>query len=94
METYNQNAFPPGLVGDDPLVLKNANESYDVFVNEQYIGKKLIMTQNDSLEDMVDFIKAQGIEDVSTQLAGDHYIIKTSEEQRVKQLVAAHLENN
>ncbi|WP_078554146.1 hypothetical protein [Bacillus alkalicellulosilyticus] len=93
METYNQNAFPPGFLGDDPLSLKNGNESYDIFVNEHYIGKKLVMTQNGSVNDIVDFIKKQGVNDISTELTGDHYNIKTNEEQRVQQIIDVYLQN-
>ncbi|ARK29950.1 hypothetical protein [Halalkalibacter krulwichiae] len=94
METYNQTAFPRGLTGDDPMVLKNAHESYDLFVNEQYIGKKELTTPEDNMNHVVDFLHAQGIDDVSTQLKGDHFKVNTNDEERVVKVLKAYLQNN
>ncbi|OIJ13859.1 hypothetical protein BKP35_08770 [Anaerobacillus arseniciselenatis] len=94
METYNQTAFPPlGLYNSDALNLKNPHDTYDVYVNEEHIGKKILLTQADEIEDVGDFLKAQGIENVSTNLNGDHYVIKTDEAQRVKNIIDAYLKN-
>ncbi|RXJ02570.1 hypothetical protein DS745_06250 [Anaerobacillus alkaliphilus] len=94
METYNQNAFPPlGIYNHDSLELKNAHEAYDIYVNDEYIGKKLVLTQSEEIDDVVDFLKVQGVENVSTTLDGDHYVIKTENEQHVKDIIEAYLKN-
>lgn len=93
METYNQTVFPRGLLGDDPQVLKNAHDSYDIFVNDKHIGKKVLMTQEDQIDHVVDFIHAQGVQDVSTNLVGDHYVIKTEDSERVTKIIEAYLQN-
>lgn len=94
MEPYNQTALPPlGLFNDDAFELKSEHDAYDVYVNEEYIGKKILMTQSEGIEDVGDFLKRQGIEDVSTNLTGDHYVIKTNEAERAKKVINAYLEN-
>ncbi len=94
MEPYNQNAFPPlGIYDSDVLDLKNAHDAYDIYVNDEFIGKKLVLTQSEEVGDVVDFLKVQGVQNVSTNLDGDHYVIKTEDAQRVKDIIAAYLKN-
>lgn len=93
MQTYNQNAFPPGIVEEEPLELKKAQDVYNIYVNGEYIGQKFLMTEAEKLDDLLDFLQKEGIEHVSAQLDGDHYIINTNESERVKQILQVYLQN-
>ncbi|SEN84839.1 hypothetical protein SAMN05192533_1238 [Mesobacillus persicus] len=93
MQTYNQNAFPPFRRGPEAEPIKNAHDQYDVYVNEEYIGKKTLLTQSEEVEDIVDFLKVQGIEGVSTHLDGDHFVIKSEEPEHLKQILQTYLNN-
>ncbi|MRH41689.1 hypothetical protein GH741_03260 [Aquibacillus halophilus] len=94
IETYNQTGFPRSLVGDDdPISLKNSQDSYDIYVNENYIGKKFLSGQGDEIESVAKFLKAQGVQDISANLDGDHYVIKTEESQRVEEIIETYLKN-
>lgn len=94
METYNQTAFPPIKPFDSETTsVKNAHDTYDVYVNEEYIGKKILLTQTEDIEDIRDYLKVQGVENVATNLEGDHYVIETSEADRVKKIIEVYLQN-
>ncbi len=96
METYNQNGLPPLKpygYGTDMAQAKNAHDSYDVYVNDEYIGKKVLVTQNEEIHDIGDFLKLQEAEVVSTELDGDHYIIKSDNPERLKQVLETYLQN-
>ncbi|GAE29532.1 hypothetical protein [Halalkalibacter hemicellulosilyticus] len=94
METYNQTAFPRVLNSeDDPFLLNNAHESYDVFVNNKFVGKKILSPQSDRIDYLTDFIKAQGIEDLSTHLDGDHFFIRSKDSKHVTTIVESYLQN-
>lgn len=94
METYNQNAFPPlGLFDQETFSLKGEHDVYDVFVNDVSVGKKLVITENDDVNSIVDFLKHQGVNNVSTDIHGDHYNIKAEDGERVKEIINAYIKN-
>ncbi|MCD8509328.1 MAG: hypothetical protein LRY73_05220 [Bacillus sp. (in: Bacteria)] len=94
METYNQTAFPPlGLFDHESFTLKGEHEVYDVFVNDESVKKKLVITENDKTDSIVDFLKQQGVKNVSTHINGDHYNIQTEDGERVKAIIDAYIRN-
>ena len=96
METYNQNGLPPLKLygfGTDMGQANNAHDSYDVYVNDEFVGKKMLVTQTEDVHDIGDFLKLQGVEEVTTELDGDHYIIKSDNPERLKQVLETYLQN-
>lgn len=73
--------------------LKNAHDAYDVYVNDEYIGKKVLLTQAEEIDDVLDFLKVQGVKDVSGRLDGDHYMIKSEDSEQVKNMIETYLQN-
>lgn len=96
METYNQTGLPPIKpygYGTDIGQVKGAHDEIDVYVNDEFIGKKMLLTQTEDAGDIVDFLKLQGVEDVTTELNGDHYVIKSNDPERLKQVLGVYLQN-
>lgn len=94
MQTYNSSAFPPlGPYGQDANSLKYEHDAYDVYVNHEYVGKKLLLTQTEDLGDIVDFLKQQGIHNITAQLDGDHYMITCDDSDHAKQIIEMHINN-
>ncbi|MBS8265197.1 hypothetical protein DYI25_12150 [Mesobacillus boroniphilus] len=55
--------------------VKLTEDQYDVYVNDDFIGKKSLKNQGENLSDIDDFLKLQGINDFTSSLDGDHYKI-------------------
>ncbi len=93
METYNQTAFPPFPdLRKESDILKEGHEAYDVYVNEEFVGKKVLLTQSEEIDDIVDFLKTQGVKNVSTNLEGDHFVINSEEPENLKQILKTYLQ--
>ncbi|KHF37853.1 hypothetical protein LQ50_24960 [Halalkalibacter okhensis] len=73
--------------------IKGEHDAYDIFVNEEFVGKKLLLTQSENVDDVVHFLKQQGVQQVFGQLDGDHYVIHSEESERVKQILDTYLQN-
>ena len=56
---------------------KIEHDSYDVYVNKDYVGRKILLTQNESLKDISGYLKRQGFNNFSTEVQGNHVIIKS-----------------
>lgn len=69
------NIFPVGINSEEDNQEKLNEDRYELYVNNEYIGDKTLLNHSDSLKDVDDFIKLQGIEDFSTEVEGDHYHI-------------------
>ncbi|GAE30613.1 hypothetical protein [Halalkalibacter hemicellulosilyticus] len=84
-----------GRFNASPQSIKNSHDTYDVYLEEDYIGKKELLTENDTIEDVLKFIESQGISDVEAHLKGDHYIIEahTKDLERVKAVIETYLQN-
>lgn len=79
---------------DDPSGTKIAQDRYDVYVNEDYIGQKFLLTAQESVQDIDDFLKNEGINHFDSYVDGDHYYIKAGEaKQRVEEVLKVYLQN-
>jgi hypothetical protein len=65
-------------VGDNEVKLNE--DDYEVFVNDQFVGHKTLKNQGESLSDIDDFLRYQGLNDFTCSLDGDHYNIISSEQ--------------
>lgn len=59
--------------------LKNYHDSYEVFVNGDYVGKKELIAQNESTYDIDKHLKQHGFNDFSDETVGNHVNIKTND---------------
>lgn len=87
---YGNGLF--GMNGANPILfnqsgLDNNNtklnhDSYEVYVDRDYVGKKVLITQNEKIEDVEGYLKGQGFRSFTTQVEGDHLNIITEDEDR------------
>ncbi|MFD2215184.1 MULTISPECIES: hypothetical protein [Bacillaceae] len=85
--------FDMGLL-NDPAPTKIGQDRYDVYVNQDYIGQKYLLTAQESVSDIDEFLKNEGVNNFESYLDGDHYYIKAVEnEQRVSDVLKVYLQN-
>ncbi|HHW30270.1 MAG TPA: hypothetical protein GXX20_01130 [Clostridiaceae bacterium] len=60
---------------------KISHDSYKVYVNNDYVGDKILFGQNEKIEDLEKYLKNQGFENFSTELIGNQYFIKPAEDE-------------
>ncbi len=74
----NQSGEPsPFMLGSiaDPTNLKLSHDRYEVYVNGDFVGHKVLLTQSESIDDVAKYLKNNGYQGFSTNLDGDHYYI-------------------
>lgn len=77
-------------------VVKLNEDSYEVFVEEQYIGEKTLYAQNEDFHDIGDFLERQGFKNLEIELKGDHIIVHANdhdEKARMRQALEVYLKN-
>lgn len=79
---------------------RNANEGaklfedrYEVYVNNDFVGYKTLLNQNDTLMDVDDFLKNQGLGQFQSNLEGDHYHIDAQDGETIKGALNVYLDN-
>ncbi|WP_066049315.1 hypothetical protein [Robertmurraya korlensis] len=72
---------------------KLQDDRYEIYVNNDFVGYKILLNQSDSIEDVDDFLKQQGIKEFSGQLDGDHYYIQTNDANTVKDMLGVYCHN-
>jgi len=70
---------------------KIPHDSYDVYVNGDYVGKKTLLEQNEDISDLAKYLKNKGYFQVAEKLDGDHYYITTDKDQEIKELLGVYL---
>ena len=87
--SYNNTNMQPFLlpfVSNNNESLKNNHDYYDIYVNEEFVGKKMLLTEKEDISDVNDFLEKQGYNNISTQLDGDHYVIRANDEEEARRL--------
>lgn len=73
---------------------KISHDRYDVYVNQDYIGQKTLLSAQESVQDIDDFLKNEGFGNVQSYLDGDHYYIRAVEnEHAVANVLKVYLQN-
>lgn len=70
---------------------KQNHDRYDVYVNGEFVGHKTLLTQSESINDVNDFLQAQGFRQVDGKLDGDHYDIHVEGEDSSHVKEALHI---
>lgn len=95
-QAYDGVGVPLGILpGSDDVSAKIPDDSYDVYVNEDFVGKKTLVTQVEDIEDLSSHLQDQGFSNFSTDLEGDHYTLKVDdggEAKRMKQHLEVYLQ--
>lgn len=66
--------------------LKDAHDSYRVFLNGDYIGEKVLLSQGEDVTDIEDFLKSRGFKNVKTHLEGNQYSIIAEDAEEAHQI--------
>jgi hypothetical protein len=98
-QTSNSNSGGPFIpmlgLGDNDFAVKQAHDQYDVYVNGELVGHKVLLNETDHVDDVADFLTSRGIHDFTTNLEGDHYNVKVDDgglEQDVKNNLTVYLD--
>ncbi|WP_235991645.1 hypothetical protein [Metabacillus schmidteae] len=79
---------------DDFSSTKLSQDRYDVYVNQDYVGQKYLLTAQESVSDIDDFLRNEGISDFQSVVDGDHYHIKAlGNEHKVADVLKVYLQN-
>ncbi|APH06889.1 hypothetical protein A9C19_00320 [Bacillus weihaiensis] len=82
-----------GLMSD-PYPSSITHDRYDVYINQDFIGQKYLLTAQESVHDIDEFLKNEGIKEFESYLDGDHYYIKAGEnERRAAEVLKVYLQN-
>jgi hypothetical protein len=79
----NGNNMNPFIVTDfnTNAGVKLNEDTYEVFVNGSFVGRKTLKNQGENLSDIDDFLRNQGFSDFTTSVDGDHYMIEVSNQE-------------
>lgn len=74
---------------------KSSHDFYNVYVNKDYVGKKVLVTEGEKPEDIKSFLKVQGFTEFSSELIGNEFNITCSEnvKKHVKEAVNVYIHN-
>ncbi|WP_078543368.1 hypothetical protein [Litchfieldia alkalitelluris] len=73
---------------------KLTEDRYEIYVNQEYVGNKTLLNENDTLGDVDDFLKVQGFTNFQSSLSGDHYVIEASDKSEdIKNAISVYLHN-
>jgi hypothetical protein len=64
-----------GLGNDDDYSSKLSHDMYNVYVNDHYVGKKVLVAQGEKVEDINSFLNTQGFRSFNANLRGNSYSI-------------------
>jgi hypothetical protein len=72
---------------------KLSEDRYEIYVNDDFVGYKTLFNSNDKLNDVNDFLTSQGIKNFQTQLEGDHYYVRATETDKIKDALNVYCHN-
>lgn len=91
------DGYPFSIVGvnlDSENNVKLNEDTYEVYVNNEFVGHKTLKSAGEKLSDIEDFLRIQGIHDFSSALSGDHYKIQTSGDfEHMKEALSVYFNN-
>lgn len=98
MSTENPNdGYPFPILGvnlDSENQVKLNEDTYEVYVNDEFVGHKTLKTAGEKLSDVEDFLRIQGIHDFSSTLRGDHFMIQTNGDfEHLKEALSVYFNN-
>ena len=84
--------FISGNIGNNA---KLEEDSYRVYVNNDFVGSKVLYTQVEKIEDINKYLQNQGFNDFNTKLDGNRYSIRSegTEAKHMKDTLQVYLHN-
>jgi|GEM_PF-1362426 len=79
--TGYQNAAPLFFAENETEMeqLKMSHETYEVFVNDDFVGHKVLLNMNEEVEDIHSFLKSRGFFDYSAEKTGNEFRLSTDD---------------
>lgn len=85
---FGLDMFSPAYQG------KISHDRYDVYVNDDFIGQKSLLTAQESVHDIDEFLMNEGHRDFHSYLDGDHYYIRSqANEKDLAHVLKVYLQN-
>jgi hypothetical protein len=79
---------------DSEADAKLDEDQYQVYVNDNFVGHKSLKSAGEKLSDIDGFLRNQGLNDFSSSLDGDHYILQTEEQDNdIKNALSVYFNN-
>ena len=79
-------------LGEDNHDAKLSQDRYEVFVNGDKVGNKILLTQTDDTHDLDSYLQTNGFTDFEYKVTGDHIEIKTKQESNdMKEILSSYL---
>lgn len=74
---------------------KMIHDAYRVYVNNDYVGDKVLVAQNEKVEDVEKYLKNAGFDNFTARLVGNEYIIDSpgNETADMKTTLAVYFNN-
>ncbi|MFD1678132.1 hypothetical protein [Alicyclobacillus fodiniaquatilis] len=67
---------------------KLAHDQYEVYVNDDFVGHKVLLTQSEEIDDVSAYLHRCDFDDFKTNLDGDHYNIFVEDTELADQIKA------
>lgn len=91
-----QYIFPFMFMPDLDNDIKVSHDEYKVYVNDNYVGKKVLLAENEKPEDLDKYLFSQGFDEFSTELTGGNLIIHCDDKinsESISNLLEGYLQN-
>ncbi|MBF0705133.1 MULTISPECIES: hypothetical protein [Bacillales] len=60
--------------------IKNAHDAYNVYVNDDYVGDKILFSHCEKIEDLSEYLNQKGFYNFQAEVEGDHYHLQMNEQ--------------
>lgn len=77
----------PFLTNGSDEATKMAHDAYQVYVNNEFVGSKILLAANEEVQDIDNFLKQRGFFDFGSSLDGNRYILQTDDAFQEKKMV-------
>ncbi|ADU32366.1 hypothetical protein [Evansella cellulosilytica] len=81
--------FITGGADDDQHDMKLNHDSYDVYVEDHYVGKHTMLVQKEDATAITDFLKKQGFTNANLEVDGDHIVVHSQSVEESKEMEKA-----
>lgn len=94
------NGFMNGMPFPSPELdpegsLKMPHDTYEVYVNQDFVGQKILLAQNEDIYVVEDFLKERGFQQFTTELNGVQFVVHTKDpfqEKKMKENLDVYLQ--
>ncbi|WP_202080827.1 hypothetical protein [Caldalkalibacillus salinus] len=82
----SESALFPFIDVDADQDFKSSHDIYEVYLNGHHVGNKMLLTQNEDVSVIDDFLHERGYHDYDSRVEGDQYIITTDHTDKLHEM--------